>query len=216
MKVLNNLDFSTLTGLVLAVIALPFLSVLGNSNVANFSSSIEIVLTFIAGGVLLIIVYFWENRGLDSVGLRRPKLVDLIYFLIAFVLGFIALAFTDPLISLLGLKQAGNSGLGALESGVGLAVLNAISIGIVEELLYRGYLIERLSDILGNDIAAGLTSCFLFTASHSIVWSTGDLIQVGLTSLVFTGIYIKRKSIIPLIAAHSGIWLLGILGAIYG
>lgn len=206
---------ATLLGLPIALLALPLLSVI-SSFLGVRSPAVSIGLQWCLLAVILYITCRWEDRPLHSIGIRRPKPIDTGYLLAATLLGFFALATTGPLVDALGLTQAEQTGLGVAEAGVGLALLSAVTTGVVEELLYRGYAIERLDEYTDSAVLAGAISWSVFTLAHAASWRPGDLLQVSLAALVFTLIYLQRRSLVPVIGAHILIWILGILGTLYG
>ena len=53
---------------------------------------------------------------------------------------------------------------------------------ILEEIFYRGYLIERLGDLLGRRWLAGLVSWIAFTLVHFKFFGLGPTIDVSILS----------------------------------
>lgn len=92
----------------------------------------------------------------------------------------------------------------------------AVTTGIVEEVLYRGYAIERLIEYTESSIIAGGVSWGTFTLAHAVVWPVGNLVQVATVSAIFTLVYTRRRSLFPVIGAHVLVWCLAVLGQIYG
>lgn len=207
---------ATLVGLVVALLALPLLAATTRWLSVSLSPIASLTLRWLVLLAILGVVLWWEDRPLRSVGVRRPELADVGYLLVAALLGFLALAATGPLVDALGLSQADQGGLGVAETGVGIAVATAITVGIVEEVCYRGYAIERLLEYPGGPVVAGGLSWLVFTLAHAPSWHAGDLLQISLAALVFTLVYLRRRSLVPVVGAHVLIWLVGVLGAIYG
>jgi membrane protease YdiL (CAAX protease family) len=202
---------ATAVGLAVALFAFPaFAALLDASRVASIAIQAATV-AFVVG-----VVVFWEERSLSSIGVRRPERADLGYFVLATALAFLAVAATGPLVDALGLEESAQRGLDVEQTGLGVALVGAVTIGVAEELLYRGYAIERLEDISGSATVAGLASWGVFTAAHAVSWAPGDLLQVSLATLVLTLVYVRRRSLVPVVGAHTLVWVLGVLGAAYG
>ncbi|WP_434523048.1 lysostaphin resistance A-like protein [Halorubrum sp. AS12] len=100
--------------------------------------------------------------------------------------------------------------------GVGLAFGRAVTTGVVEEVLYRGYAIEQLIKYSPHPAIAGGISWGIFTLVHAVVWPAGNLVQIATVSAVFTLVYLRRRSLFPVIASHVLVWCLAVLGQIYG
>lgn len=212
----EGLADATRVGLFVALLGLPLLSLTTRVLPVDVPQLASVVSQWVLLACVLIVTVRWEGRSLRSIGIRRPERIDVAYLLVATVLGFLALAATGPVVDAFGLQQADQSGLGVAETGVGLALLSAVTVGIVEELCYRGYAIERLEEYTGRAVLAGGISWAVFTLAHAASWHLGDLLQVALAALVFTLVYLRRRSLVPVVGAHVLIWLVGILGVIYG
>jgi membrane protease YdiL (CAAX protease family) len=74
---------------------------------------------------------------------------------------------------------------------------------ILEEIFYRGYLIERLGDLLGRRWLAGLVSWLAFTLVHFKFFGIGPTIDVSILSAALVLLYLKEKSIWPCIVMHG-------------
>jgi len=74
---------------------------------------------------------------------------------------------------------------------------------ILEEVFYRGYLIERLSDLLGHRWLAGLVSWMAFTLVHLKYFGLGPTIDVSILSAALVLLYLREDSIWPCILFHG-------------
>jgi membrane protease YdiL (CAAX protease family) len=74
---------------------------------------------------------------------------------------------------------------------------------ILEEIFYRGYLIERLSDLLGRRWLAGFVSWLAFTLVHLKFFGLGPTIDISILSAALVLLYLKERSIWPCIVAHG-------------
>jgi membrane protease YdiL (CAAX protease family) len=98
----------------------------------------------------------------------------------------------------LGIHYGEGQGISRALPVTSLAVLRA---GISEEVLYRGYAIERLQSLTGSKwVAAGL-SLILFAAFHFRQGMAGVMIAFVLGA-VLTAFYLWKRDLISNILAH--------------
>lgn len=77
----------------------------------------------------------------------------------------------------------------------------AITAGITEEIMYRGFLIWGFS-LFTNIWLASLLSIFCFTLGHLYQQKLENLLRVAFAALAFTGLYLLSGSLIPGIILH--------------
>ena len=73
----------------------------------------------------------------------------------------------------------------------------------VEEVFYRGYLIERIKILTGQEWLAGVVSWLAFTLVHLRFFGLGPTIDVGVLAAALVLLYLKEKSIWPCILLHG-------------
>lgn len=78
----------------------------------------------------------------------------------------------------------------------------ALTAGVTEELIFRGYLLTRMMQLFKNNIAAIVVSSLLFSSLHYKYGSYRELIFTFLIGIVFSIYYIKYRNIKPIIIAH--------------
>lgn len=83
------------------------------------------------------------------------------------------------------------------------AALVAITVGVYEELLFRGFLMTRLRRGLGSWTASVVVSTAVFTSLHGMDQTSAALVLITVLSLVFSAVTIWRRSIVPAIVAHT-------------
>lgn len=76
-------------------------------------------------------------------------------------------------------------------------------IGVYEELVFRGFLMPRVRRALGGWTWAVLITTFLFTGLHAIEQTRAALVIVLVLSLLFSGLTVWRRSIVPAVVAHA-------------
>ena len=73
---------------------------------------------------------------------------------------------------------------------------------IGEEILFRGYAIERLRELTGRFSIAGILSCTVFAFEHVGVWGWGHLLIAGSAGVILTLLYIWRRNLWVNMIAH--------------
>ena len=174
----------------------------------NPSIVVQLVLQAIFCGLavaILLIVRYGERLPMDSIGLRMPTRATLSTAALLFVVGFFLLPFvTDPLVRAFGLDgaQAGIAELAKLP-GWFRVVLGATG-GVVEETLYRGYLIERLAALTGRRWLGASLATVAFALAHVPTWGVGFALAADLPAgIVLTVFYLWRRDLIANMLAHS-------------
>jgi membrane protease YdiL (CAAX protease family) len=93
-----------------------------------------------------------------------------------------------------------------------LLILTAITAGIVEELIFRGYMLPRLDTLLNNQWAAIIIVSVLYAALYYTYGTWLNILIPFLGSIVFGFFYLKYRSLTVVVLAR--ICALLILGAI--
>lgn len=153
---------------------------------------------------VLLLVLVGERLPLRSIGLRRLSLRD----------GLLAVA-AGVLLSLLVpvLTVATNSLLGAdgtneivdlgSTTATGLLAFGVVTAAFTEEVLFRGYAIERLEALTGRRWLAGIISLAFFVSVHLATWSPAHVFGVVLPlGAALTGLYLWKRSLPVVIVAH--------------
>lgn len=73
---------------------------------------------------------------------------------------------------------------------------------VSEELLFRGYPIERLLELTRNHLIAGIVPWAAFTVAHLSFWGWAQLIVAGYGGLVLTVLYLWRRNLWANMLAH--------------
>ena len=77
--------------------------------------------------------------------------------------------------------------------------------GIVEELVFRGYAIERTEALTGSRIAGFVVSVVTFSLAHLAYWGWGALITVTAVGAVLTLFYQWRRDLPANMLAHFAV-----------
>jgi membrane protease YdiL (CAAX protease family) len=83
------------------------------------------------------------------------------------------------------------------------AVLLALSAGISEEIVFRGFLLTRLRELTGSTVLPLLATSAAFGLAHLYV-SGLDALQAGMLGLVLGMVTLGSRNLFPAILAHAG------------
>jgi membrane protease YdiL (CAAX protease family) len=157
--------------------------------------------------ILFLLLLFWipkvEKKSLESIGFGQFKWRHLWMGILVFILATVALIISGIVIEANGLEPI-RSLQPVLQTYSFLTLFGLFLTGtILEEIFYRGYLIERLGVLLGRRWLAGLVSWIAFTLVHLKFFGLGPTIDVSILSAALVLLYLKEKSIWPCIVAHG-------------
>jgi membrane protease YdiL (CAAX protease family) len=189
------------TLLVLVILQLPFGNLVPGNGIASQMGREG--LFWLMTLLLVAYILFIEKRPLSSIGLTRPAWKSFVFGLAAAVIMFGgAAAIYLVVFPALGLKP-NQAGLGAIQSTPfwfqALVVLRA---PIFEEIYYRGFMIERLTEMTGLRWLAALISLTAFTFAHLSYWGWTTLIVVAFQGAILTILYLLRRDLSANMLAH--------------
>jgi membrane protease YdiL (CAAX protease family) len=154
----------------------------------------------IALGVLvLVIVVFLERSSLASIGIRKLSGRDALAGAIFGVLELVPLVALPPL-----LHRFGVSGIAIRVQDTPLLLewASILSAAVAEEVIFRGYLIERLSRLIKSVSGAAVLSCLLFALWHIPLWGYSGMIAAGVTGIIDTSLYLWRRNLPACMLSH--------------
>lgn len=187
--------------LALGLFSLPFGSWMHESaGLANRVGYELVVWAWVAA--ILLYVLRVERRPLSSIGFRALRVTDGI---IAIITGILILA-SLALISFVVFPALHWSENGQMASVLSLPywlnVLIVVRAAVSEEILFRGYPLERLEELTGSRAIAGVVSCTVFTVDHIGFWGWHHVFIAGLAGTVLTILYFWRRNIWVNMLAH--------------
>ena len=154
-----------------------------------------IALLFLYGRVI-------EDRPLSSIGFRRLRLWDLPIGIGAGVitlLGFAGIYFrVFPALHLSESHQVNQ----LLATPLWWRCISVVRAAVGEEVLFRGYAIERGQELTKSMAAVSVLSWFVFTIEHVGTWGWPHLILAGFGGLVLTLLYVWRRNLWTNILMH--------------
>jgi membrane protease YdiL (CAAX protease family) len=140
-----------------------------------------------------------------DIGLRRPGWITVASGVAVWAVGLLVLpVITAPLARLFGTEGV-QSGLNELATmPPALRVFVAIGAGAVEELLYRGFAIERLSRLTSRRWLAGAIAATVFGLAHVSTWGLGFALSTDLPFGIYaTAFYLWRRDLVANMIGHS-------------
>ncbi len=155
--------------------------------------------------LIVAIVILWERRSLDSVGFGRLSWQSLGLGLgcTAFVIAVNSVVV--PFFTKLGIVDFSKGFAVVASWPLWLRMFAALSAGVVEETLFRGYAIERLVLFTRSYAWAGVISLALFAMVHLPFWGFGILFNAFFGGAVSTLLYFWRRDLWSCIIAHSAL-----------
>lgn len=157
--------------------------------------------TFAAGLVAYVLLI--ERRPLTSLRLQSPNWKSLGIGVAAAAVMFAGVAAIYIVVfPALGLSS-NPSGLSAIqELPWWFRLMLVLRAAIFEELFYRGFMIERLSEITGRRWLAAIISLAAFTFAHLGFWGWAHLLVAGFGGAVLTALYLWRRDLATNMIAH--------------
>jgi membrane protease YdiL (CAAX protease family) len=158
-------------------------------------------------GVLSFLVFLWvprvEKKNMASIGLEKFKGRHLWWGVLVYVLMFVVSSISSFVLQSVGLPSLRS--LQPLIKGYGFSTLFGLFLTgtFLEEVFYRGYLIERMAMLTRHRWVAAFMSWLLFTLVHLKFFGLGPTIDTTPLSAALVLSYMKEKSIWPCIVVHG-------------
>ena len=158
--------------------------------------------------LLLIYLYAIKIEQQKFLLWTDKKLSILFYFIsVISVLGLSFLAGASSLLlPMFGLKiqasQILKEMLAYMHTHLFLLVLTCLTAGIVEELIFRGYLIPRLNILFKNNYLPVIFSALIFGVSHMGYGTLINMVVPFFIGLIFGAYYQKYRNLKVLILCH--------------
>jgi membrane protease YdiL (CAAX protease family) len=95
-----------------------------------------------------------------------------------------------------------------LSKNMPLLIFSAITAGITEELIFRGYLVPRLELLFKNKFMPVIISAFMFAVMHYKYRSMSELIFTFAFGILFATHYQKYRNIKILMITHAAVDLI--------
>jgi membrane protease YdiL (CAAX protease family) len=157
--------------------------------------------------ILLLFLLLWiprvEKQSFESIGFGKFKRRYVWIGIFVFILTTVVLAFNGIVLEALGLEPI-RSLQPILKTYSFFTLFGLFLTGtFLEEVFYRGYIIERLAALTGRRWLAGLVSWAAFTLVHLRFFGLGPTLDVSILSAALVILYLKEESIWPCIVTHG-------------
>jgi membrane protease YdiL (CAAX protease family) len=151
---------------------------------------------------LLLYVLMIEGRPLGSIGFRRPKAADI---LIGIAAGFLTIAGIAVLYYRVFPALHWNESQPVnqlLATPLWWRLVSVVRAAVAEEMVFRGYAIERTLALSNSMTAASLLSWAVFTLEHVNTWGWPHIVIAGFGGAILTAQYVWRRNLWGNILAH--------------
>jgi len=157
--------------------------------------------------IFIVLLAFWipkvEDHSLESIGMGKFKWRHLWVGTSAYLLAFVAAILSSNALEAVSLEPI-RSLQPMIKEYHALTLFGLFITGtLVEEVFYRGYLIERLNALTRRRWLSAFISWFLFSLVHLKFFGLGPTIDVSVLSAVLVLLYLKENSLWPCIVLHA-------------
>ena len=177
-----------------------------------FRALIGQALFWLLAALVIAIVVFWERRPLASLWLQPLRWQSIAWGLalvaVHVVVLFPAGEWVRTAAGLPGLVQGMDA---AMAFPLSVRIVGIVTAGVVEELLFRGYTITRLTLLTGNVWLAAALAVVGFGALHIPGWGWGFVIGGLFGGVVTTAFFVWSKDLLAMMVFHVSVDALGMV-----
>jgi membrane protease YdiL (CAAX protease family) len=203
----RRVSAAVVVGLALSLFGVPVLGRLGLPDWVETSTTRSFLAASVESWLLvacvLALVVYWERRRPSSIGLRAPSRREAALGLGA-GLGAVALGLLAVGVAVVALnveRPETLSAIGRLSTPVRIAVV--ATAAVTEEILWRGYPIERLTELTGSVWTGAAVSGFTFLAVHYPAWGLVGAIPQTVFTLALVGVYVRSRNAVACMLTHG-------------
>ncbi|MFC7133619.1 MULTISPECIES: CPBP family intramembrane glutamic endopeptidase [Salinibaculum] len=203
----SSISPAVIVGLVVALFGSSLLGLLDVSDRLSTTTAGQLIVNALVMwalvAVVLVVVLYWENRSVASIGLTLPSRREAGVGVAAGVAGLlVGLLATGIAVVAFQLDQPETlSTLADLSLPVKLVIVGTAVI--TEEVLWRGYPIERLTELTGSLWIGAGVSGLVFLAVHYPAWGLVGAIPQAVFTLVIVGVYVKTRNVVACMLTHT-------------
>jgi membrane protease YdiL (CAAX protease family) len=146
-----------------------------------------------------------ERKALSSLGFVRPGVLDIV---LAVLTAVVAVAGTGVIFQIVlpALHLNLNRSMASIvETPIWFRFFLVTRAAVVEEVAFRGYGFNRLTELTGSPMLAAAVTFVLFTLAHLSGGGWGQVVIAAYGGLVLTVLYLWRRNLWTNIIAH---WLI--------
>jgi membrane protease YdiL (CAAX protease family) len=153
--------------------------------------------------VMLFYILAVERKPLSSIGLMKPTWKRVVWGVVGGLVLLIGFGVIFQIVfPRLGLHVNQKAAAGIIQTPVIYRVALVVRAAVAEEILFRGYPIERIDELTGSRILAAVLAWAVFAYAHLGYWGWAQLIVAGYGGLVLTIMYLCRRDLSSNILAH--------------
>ena len=155
-----------------------------------------------------------EGRSLASIGIVRPRVMTAVSGIAAaLVMMFVAFPLAGAIVSHLHLSTHSEQAAASIygHTPAWYRWLLVTRAALVEEVVFRGYLIERTENVTGSSLLAAILSIVTFCFAHLAFWGWQPLIGIAVGAVPLVALYLWRRDLWACILAH---WVTDVVGVI--
>ncbi len=169
----------------------------------------------VAGALVAVSVVLWRGGSLSDLGFKRPRRwLALPFQALAVLAAFVAIQVLVPQLISLFIEvpvpdmSRHASVSGNLGAAISMALILPLTASIPEEIIYRGFLMGRLSELFSTstrgNVLTVLVQALVFSSIH-FTWGVGGMVMTFLMGLVWGTAYLLcDRNLWVVILAHSG------------
>lgn len=166
-------------------------------------SILGLILVWLLSALLLVIVKFGEKQSFDSIGFKPITFKEV---LLAIGIG-IVLSIAVPVLTLLisQILPASDGGMETVAANTTwwLMLISILTAGITEEIIFRGYLIERVDEISSKKVLGLIISVIAFVLPHTLSWNLTHVIAVVIPmGTLLALIYLWKRNLVLNMIIH--------------
>jgi membrane protease YdiL (CAAX protease family) len=144
-----------------------------------------------------------ERRDWGSVGFRRFRL-RYVWIAIGAYIAYVLIATgVEAALKAAGLQSLRDLSPTLKDYGFPLLFGLFLTGTFVEEILYRGYILERVTELTGRRWVGAVVSWLAFTLVHLRFFGVGPTLEVAIIGAIFVILYVVARSIWPSVIAHG-------------
>jgi uncharacterized protein len=153
--------------------------------------------------LLIAYILIVERRPLSSIGLSRPTWKSFVFGIVGAVVMVAGMAAIYMVIyPALGLSATEATTTAIKSTPLWFRIILILRAAVFEEIFYRGFVIERLTELTRLRWLAALISLAAFTLAHLSGWGWAHLMIAGFGGLVLTALYLLRRDLASNMVAH--------------
>jgi membrane protease YdiL (CAAX protease family) len=152
---------------------------------------------------VIIWVLLVERQPVASIGFRKPdkRSLRLACWTAAFISAVMIIQFFVVL-PLLGLTHAAEQRQQILALPWWMRLLTVVRAAVTEEIIYRGFTIERVFWLTRSKVVALVISVIAFAAAHLRGWGPSQLLPVAIGGVALGWLYLARRNLPANMLAH--------------